>query len=810
MKRFLTIAILLHLFSTVANTQNTYSIDVSNPSSSTIQTQLNLGGSNPKGDSMTVNNDFISLNNRPLFPVMGEFHFSRYPQQYWEEAILKMKAGGINIIATYVFWILHEPNENRFNWEGDRNLKAFAALCAKHKIWLVVRIGPYGHGEIRNGAMPDWLYGRPINIRTNDPAYLSIVQRYFNQIALQLNGYLFKDGGTVIGIQLENEYQHAGSAWWLSYPNSPNLYSFPQNQRHLTKNNTFNTEKKEIYKASGDQHMLTLKKMALKAGLITPLYTATGWGFAAIAEKESLPVSAAYAFPSWGKLEASPFYLFKDVRKDPDYGPIRYNPLQYPSLSAEIGSGIMITTTKRPRVPLNSFTPLMIRNIGSGSNGIGYYMFHGGSTPVQEGQFMSEEPGELPKISYDFQAPISEFGQVRHSYKDLKPLHFFLQSYGSELAPFQTILPAGNPTDPTDKSTLRYAVRSNGHSGFVFLHNYQDHVERMDLRGLRLSIQTKKSLISIPSEGSFSLPKEMYAILPFNLAYNDGEIRYATVQPLTSFKKDGIQYQVFVSMDGLAPEISLHTKAAIQPDKNCQLTRKNGLILIKGKPNSLYSFSTKSSKHKNQFLVIPLSMAINAYSFQGGLVFTKETVLINQDKLELISRNTEDILQFYPALKQDPVVAGASIEPMAADPLFSNYSIRFENKTPSIEITQPMPANTVITPGENLLDGLNDVYLKIDYVGDKAQLLSAGKLIGDHFYYGAPWEIGLKRFASDFRNKPIFLYFTPIRKNASCLDYFEEPIPFGKEDDYLQVNSIIVIPEYKCIIDAAKASTRTH
>ena len=47
--------------------------------------------------------------------------------------------------------------------------------------------------------------------------------------------------------------------------------------------------------------MLTLKKMAEEAGLLTPLYTVTGWGYAAIAEKESLPVSAAYAFPSWGR-----------------------------------------------------------------------------------------------------------------------------------------------------------------------------------------------------------------------------------------------------------------------------------------------------------------------------------------------------------------------------------------------------------------------------------------------------------------------------------------------------------------------------
>ena len=42
-----------------------------------------------------------------------------------------MKLGGINIIATYIFWIHHEEGEGVFNWEGDCNLRHFVDLCAK-------------------------------------------------------------------------------------------------------------------------------------------------------------------------------------------------------------------------------------------------------------------------------------------------------------------------------------------------------------------------------------------------------------------------------------------------------------------------------------------------------------------------------------------------------------------------------------------------------------------------------------------------------------------------------------------------------
>ena len=45
--------------------------------------------------------DPISLivDGKRIYPMMGEMHFSRYPRKYWEEELLKMKAGGIDIDA---------------------------------------------------------------------------------------------------------------------------------------------------------------------------------------------------------------------------------------------------------------------------------------------------------------------------------------------------------------------------------------------------------------------------------------------------------------------------------------------------------------------------------------------------------------------------------------------------------------------------------------------------------------------------------------------------------------------------------------
>lgn len=66
-----------------------------------------------------------------------------------------------------------------------------------------------------------------------------------------------KDGGPVIGIQIENEYGHVGG---LQGP-------------------------------EGEAHIRTLTAMAKEIGFDVPLYTATGWGGACIGDL--LPVMAA-------------------------------------------------------------------------------------------------------------------------------------------------------------------------------------------------------------------------------------------------------------------------------------------------------------------------------------------------------------------------------------------------------------------------------------------------------------------------------------------------------------------------------------
>ena len=252
---------------------------------------LNMGGRDLAGNLYQADQKSLLVNGKRIIPVMGEIHFSRLKQEEWKEAILKMRAGGVNIAATYVFWNHHEERQGEWDFSGCRDLRKFLDVCRAldMKVWL--RIGPWAHGECRHGGFPDYVqYADDFEKRTDDPKYLALVETLYTKIGEQSRGMMCKEGGPVIGIQLENEYGHCGG------PND---------------------------KAEQARHMKTLLHLAKKAGLDTPYYTATAWGGACTID-ETLQVLSGYVDAPWDnstkELPAMENFLFIPYRDDANTG----------------------------------------------------------------------------------------------------------------------------------------------------------------------------------------------------------------------------------------------------------------------------------------------------------------------------------------------------------------------------------------------------------------------------------------------------------------------------------------------------------
>ena len=119
-----------------------------------VRGHLNLGGANPQGGRIDVNNLYLERDGKPWVPIMGEFHFSRGSRPHWYRELCKMKAGGVTVVATYLFWIYHEEEEGRFDFTGDRDIRAFLLACQRAGLEAVIRIGPWAHGECRKSPTP--------------------------------------------------------------------------------------------------------------------------------------------------------------------------------------------------------------------------------------------------------------------------------------------------------------------------------------------------------------------------------------------------------------------------------------------------------------------------------------------------------------------------------------------------------------------------------------------------------------------------------------------------------------------------------
>ena len=225
---------------------------------------------NPRGDVLTFDSVSWLVNGVRTIPVGGEIQFSRQPDvSLWRSDLLAMKAGGLNTIGTYVFWIYHEEELGVWRWDAERNLTHFLTIAGEIGLNVILRLGPWAHGECRNGGFPDHVqHDASCTPRNTSPCFLAKAAELYAQIAQQCKGLLWKDGGPVIAVQIDNE-------WGGSYT-----------------------------------YLEALKNASIAAGIDVPAYTKTGWPSEDEPFGMLLPFNGGYADGFWDSvLVPVPSYL---------------------------------------------------------------------------------------------------------------------------------------------------------------------------------------------------------------------------------------------------------------------------------------------------------------------------------------------------------------------------------------------------------------------------------------------------------------------------------------------------------------------
>lgn len=156
-----------------------------------------------------VHGDHFELNGQPFEVIAGELHYARIPREYWRQRIQMAKAMGLNTIATYVFWNVHEPRPRQFDFGGQNDLVAFLKIAQQEHMYVLLRVGPYDCAEWEFGGFPAWLLKDPkmaTALRTRDPAFMVPAERFIRRVAQEVAALQVGNGGPILATQIENEY----------------------------------------------------------------------------------------------------------------------------------------------------------------------------------------------------------------------------------------------------------------------------------------------------------------------------------------------------------------------------------------------------------------------------------------------------------------------------------------------------------------------------------------------------------------------------------------------------------------------------
>ncbi len=664
-----------------------------------------FSGRNPSGQEISFTNYYMQVNSKPFFGVSGEMHFSRVSPDQWEDAVLKMKAGGVNIISTYVFWIVHEEEEGIFRFDGCRDVRRFLEICEKHGMMVIMRIGPFDHGEFRNGGLPDWLYGKPYDVRDNNPGFLEATRKFFRALHGQMDGHYFSQGGCIVGTQIENEYQHSSAPWEIT----TGVSSEWVNGGH-----------------SGEEYMLALKQIMQEEGIVTPFYTTTSWGGAVTPVEEALPLWGGYSYQPWlfynrtGEHPATPEYIYRDnhnnnIPKTYNFEPT-YAPESRPYACCEMMGGMMCSYNYRFQMDMRAIDALANTKLGSGCNLLGYYMYKGGTNPTgARTPYLNES--QVSKRSYDYQAALGEFGQVRESYGRLKALHLFCQTFAEDLAEAKTVLPEHmHDLQPDDLSPLRYCVRVKGDTGFLFVNNFQDHISMVDRRDETVKLQLSSGDVTF----RFSIAAGENAVLPFGVMLGNTRLDWATAMPMAHtgdtwfcMAPYGMKPVYCIGGTEYAPEAG-------------EVLHVDSLTIV-----------TLTREEANQFYLL----GSKAYLCDKPLMLDGDTLRVETDDGLVTLRTWKD---------------GA----------WQTRILGEKRESVQAAFTQVGIGRYVVDVPQELLRGHKQVLLRLEYTGDIGHAFVNGQMINDNFANGAAWDVRLDCYAEELASNPLVIYITPTKKNV--------------------------------------------
>lgn len=704
--------------------------------------------------SIEVKRDYMMIDGKPVFIFGGDLSYCRVPRRLWKDRILQMKAAGLNTITMYVVWGFHQEAEDKFDFEGNKDLAAFVDLIHECGMYCIFRMGPFVHGEFHNGGLPQWLVDKlGTKVRTNDPEYLRLAKLWYDKLIAIAKPRLYTAGGPIIMLQLENELGSAGC------------------------------KGDDLARGSADveentKHLIYYYNLVREGGLDLPLL-----------DINHVPDKEKYFHPL---VDSSGLYPSNCFGSDGDLGDFStqwWEKHQRPCITIETGGGMFVryydvpayrntNSFQGPLVPAYLVEGSVIKHMAEGCSGVNIFIFCDGQNPDGCGESM------LPEKNMNYQAPLSVVGRRRDSYYALKRIGWFLRSFGEELlgsSPDESWAKVrsfgiSHPgvSDGGDLFANYETVRSEDSSGeitgavphlaritkglnlsesnFLFMKNASSQGSSWK-RDIRVMVSPSKLACEVwseyPKRTQMEMPPQTLKTMPFFVRLCKGNfLEYSTAE-LLDRRQAGGKTQVVLCESN---EVMTETRLVIPSTENVRTA--GNVLVLKESPNSLMLIAKPERSpivvETDALRVIILSKRYAEKLWDVGAEFAWSEYLLRdtQDGI-LCKTETEDFCMELFTVCPPVYQSGLKDVEETYDETRGIYRLsgRFDLPKPQVAWKRhyegsDLVMTAILTP--ELLQGVADTVLTLHHDGLIGRAFWEGELISDHsFGRFLPWEIGL-------------------------------------------------------------------
>ncbi|KAA8547039.1 hypothetical protein F0562_003468 [Nyssa sinensis] len=160
-----------------------------------------IGGGGGSGRDVTYDGRSLIIDGQRKILFSGSIHYPRSTPEMWPSLIAKAKDGGVDVIQTYVFWNLHEPQPGQYDFSGRYDLVGFIKEIQAQGLYACLRIGPFIESEWTYGGFPFWLHDVPdIIYRSDNEPFKFYMQNFTTKIVklMKSEGLYASEGGPII------------------------------------------------------------------------------------------------------------------------------------------------------------------------------------------------------------------------------------------------------------------------------------------------------------------------------------------------------------------------------------------------------------------------------------------------------------------------------------------------------------------------------------------------------------------------------------------------------------------------------------